>query len=370
MKLPGVVAAVAVDGHIVYEGAAGVRCIGDDAAMTVDTVLGIFSMTKAITGAAAMQLVERGRLDLDTPAGEYIDYLGQVQVFDGFDASGAAVLRAPRTPVTLRNLLTHSSGFAYDMWNAELGKYVAATGMPNFGTLEKAALRMPLMFDPGSQWEYGIGIDWVGQLVEAVSGSTLGAYCSEHLFEPLGMASSGFAVGADMASRHASLHVRLPDGVVPFDMPVPHRPEFEMGGGGLHSTVRDYLAFTQMILDGGRANGQQILQPETLAAMSVDNLRGVSCRPLRTANPVLTLDVDFFPGMRQQWGLSFLINTELSPQGRPAGSLAWAGLANSYYWIDPVNRVTAVWATQLFPFFDPAAIDGFRRFETAVYDTL
>lgn len=152
-------------------------------------------------------------------------------------------------------------------------------------------------------------------------------------------------------------------------MPAPEAPEFEMGGGGLLSTVSDYLRFTNMILNGGTLNGTRVLQAATVEEMGRNSIGEVTVQPLISVNPLLTCDADFYPAMPCKWGLSFLINTEETPQGRPANSLAWAGLANSYYWIDPVNRVCGVWATQLFPFMAPPALDGFRNFETAVYES-
>ncbi len=368
-ELPGVAATVLVDGEVVYEGAAGVRQVGGDVPMTADTVLGIFSMTKAVTGAAAMQQVERGALDLDAPAGIYIDWLNEVQVLDGVDNDGKPKLRAPKSPVTLRHLLTHTSGFGYDLWDAELGAAIEALGIPSIFSLEKAGLKLPLMFDPGTAWEYGIGIDWAGLLVETVTGQTLGAYCAEHLFGPLGMTSTGFAPTADMAARAASLHLRLPDGIVPMELPAAPSPEFEMGGGGLLSTVGDYAKFAQMIMDGGTAGGQQILRPETVAEMGRNQLGDVQIPTLATATP-LAHDLDVLPGTPKGWGLSFLLNMADTPQGRPAGSLAWAGLANSYYWIDPTKRVVGVWATQLFPFQDPTVTAELEAFESAVYASL
>ncbi len=368
--LPGVVAAVTVAGETVFEGAAGVRAAGSAQPMTVDTVLVIASMTKAITGAAAMQLVEQGRLSLDRPAGEVLADLADVPVLDGFDADGTPRLRSALRPITLRHLLTHTSGFVYDMWSADLTKYLEATGTPSFTTLRKDAFRVPIMFDPGDRWDYGIGIDWVGLLVEEVTGQTLGAYCAQHLFGPLEMRSTAFAPTPDMAGRAASVHVITPDGCVALPPTQAEAPEFEMGGGGLLSTAGDYLRFTNMILNGGVLDGNRVLQPETVAEMSRNNIGDVEVASLTSVNPGLTCDVDLFPGQVAKYGLSFIINTERSAQGRPAGSLGWAGLANSYYWIDPVNRLCAVWATQLFPFASPMATEHLHRFETTIYDHL
>jgi methyl acetate hydrolase len=369
--VPGVIAIAATDREIIYEGAFGKRTLGHDAAMTLDTTVWIASMTKAITGAAAMQLVEQGKLQLDTPASDVVSDLAKTQVLTGFDASDKPQLRAPKRPITLRHLQTHTAGFSYDMWNADIAKYEKVTGTPTIVTCKNAALTSPLVFDPGDRWEYGIGIDWIGKMVEAVSGQKLGQYLQQHLFAPLGMNDTSFKVSPAQKARLAGMHQRQPDGslvVIPFGMP--QEPEFEMGGGGLCGTAHDYIRFTRMILNGGTLDGIRVLQPETVQMMSQNQMGDIHCAPMKTVIPTSSHDADFFPGMKQQWGFSFLINTEQSPQGRSAGSLAWAGLGNTYYWIDPVKQVTGVLFTQILPFFDPKAISLFRAFETAVYQAL
>ncbi len=203
-----------------------------------------------------------------------------------------------------------------------------------------------------------------------MTGQRLGAYMEEHLFAPLGMTSTAFGLKPGVEGRSAAVHARTPDGLVALPGMMGSQAEFDMGGGGLQSTVGDYMRFSRMILGGGTLDGRQILKPSTVAEMSRNQMGALSCNPLRTVNPGLSNDCDFYPGMAQTWGLSFLINSEKTPEGRSAGSLAWAGLANSYYWIDPVKRVTGVWATQLFPFFDGEAMAGFRAFERAVYEEL
>jgi len=368
-RLPGVIATVGRSDGVLYEGAFGERRLGGGDPMTLDTVVFLASMTKAITGTVAMQQVEQGRLSLDAPAGEVCPYLGEVQVLDGFDADGEPVLRPPKRPVTLRNLLTHSAGFSYEIWNADYVTYMERTGTPSiFGCLD-AGLRMPLLFDPGDRWEYGINIDWVGKMVEAVSGRDLDTVMREDLFEPLGMSSTGFRLTSSQRERLADVHLRGPDGLSPLGFEMPPEPEFWMGGGGLYSTAQDYLRFTRMILRGGELDGARVLKPATVAEMSCDSLGGPCVTALTSVHPYSN-DADFYPGMTLKWGLTFLINTEETPEGRSPGSLAWAGLANSYYWIDPVKDVAGVMISQLFPFVDDEAIATFRSFERAVYASL
>ncbi len=369
--VPGVVAMAATDQGVIYEGAFGKRELGKDAAMTPDTVGWIASMTKAITSAAAMQLVERRPLTLDAPAAEVVPDLAQVQVLAGFDASGTPKLRAPKRGITLQHLLTHTAGFSYELFSADIVKYQAATGTPGVISCENAALTTPLLFDPGERWEYGINIDWAGKMVEAVSSQKLGDYLQQNLFEPLGMNSTSFNISPSQRTRLASVHARGPDNslaVFPFE--IPQEPQFQMGGGGLYGTVQDYIRFTQMLLNDGTFNGNQVLKPETVQTMSRNQIGDIDCVELQAAMPELTHTANFFPGMQQKWGLGFLINTEQTPQGRSTGSLAWAGLANTFFWIDRTKRVAGVFLTQILPFFDHKVIELFRDYETAVYKSL
>lgn len=368
-ELAGVAGAAATrDGAMFAEGF-GTRDPATGAAMTADTVVWIASMTKAITAACAMQLVEQGRLALDDDLAPLLPALGRVQVLDGFDDQGRPRLRAKRGAITLRRLLTHSSGFTYDIWNADMLRYQELTGTPGIISCAEAALTTPLVFDPGTRWEYGIGIDWAGRAVEAVAGLRLEDYMRRHLFDPLGMADTGFVLNDGRRGRLARMQVRTPEGgLAPIDFMIPQQPEFFMGGGGLYGTVGDYLRFARMILGGGELDGARVLKPETVALMGRNAMGDLRCRPMRTAIAASSNDVAFVEGM--QWGLSFMINPAPLPAGRAAGSLAWAGLANSYYWIDPARGVAGVYATQVLPFFDANAVAAFEGFERAVYATL
>jgi CubicO group peptidase (beta-lactamase class C family) len=369
--VPGVFAAATNRNGTIYEGGFGERALGSGTAMTPDTVVWIASMTKAITGTAAMQLVEQGKLSLDAPASDVIAYLGEVEVLDGFDAAGQPLTRTPKRPVTLRHLLTHTAGFGYEIWSPSIMRYQKAKGIPGVTTCENAALKTPLLFDPGERWDYGINIDWAGKMVEAASGQRLGAYMQTHIFEPLGMSSTGFKITPEMRARLAKVHQRDDAGQLsPVDLEVPQEPEFEMGGGGLYSTVGDYLKFVRMILNQGTADGQRLLKPETVELMSTNQMGDCRVCELTTAVPHLSHNAEFFPGMPKTWGLTFMINTEDAPTGRSAGSLAWAGLANSYYWIDPVKGIGGAYATQILPFVDVKSLPLYYAFETTVYQEL
>jgi methyl acetate hydrolase len=369
--VPGVVAAATDRDGTIYEGGFGERAIGSGVAMTTDTVGWLASMTKALTGTAAMQLVEQGRLELDRPATDWVPELSEVQVLEGFAEDGVPLTRPPRRPITLRHLLTHTAGFGYEFWNEAIIRYQEATGVPSIVTRQPAALNTPLLFDPGEQWEYGINIDWAGRMVEAASGRRLGAYMQENIFEPLGMRDTAFKLTADMRARLASIHQRgKDDALAPLAPDVPQEPEFDRGGGGLYGTVGDYLKFVRLILNRGEAGGQQVLRPETVDMMARNQMGECRVRALKTAMPSWSNDAEFFPGMPKTWRLTFMINTEPAPTGRAAGSLAWAGLANSYYWIDPKKGVGGVYLTQILPFADQKALPLFLEFEKAVYRQL
>jgi CubicO group peptidase (beta-lactamase class C family) len=369
--VPGIVAIAATDKGIVYEGAFGQRDMANGPDITPDTVFWIASMTKAVTATACMQLVEQGKLQLEQPIGELLPELASAQVLEGFDASGAPKLRPAKRPITLRHLLTHTAGLTYSIWSEPMAQYEKVTGIPFIGECKVAALSAPLMFDPGERWEYGINMDWVGRAVEAVSDQSLEIYFREHIFEPLGMADTGFLIGSAHKARVATMYNRKPDGsleATPFEMP--QRPEFFMGGGALFSTPRNYIAFLQMLLNQGTFNGAQVLKPETVALMGQNHIGDLNVVTLKTIRPDLSNDANFFPNMEHKWGLSFDINTEPGPAGRSPGSLCWAGLFNTYFWIDPTKRVTGTIMTQMLPFADPEVLKLYARFESGLYEAL
>ena len=368
--VPGVVGAVTDRAGTLYEAGFGERSLGGGVAMTPDTVCWIASMTKAVTGVAAMQLVERGLLDLDVPASRWMPTLDEVRVLEGFDADGVPRLRLPKRPVTLRHLLTHTAGFGYTMWNADIKRYVEWAGLPATNTGELRALMTPLVFDPGERWLYSIGIDWAGKLVEAASGRSLGAWMKAEIFEPLGMASTGFLITPDMRARLARVHDRRDGSLVPGDRELKQDPPAEMGGGGLYSTAGDYLRFVRMILNGGQGPDGRLLRAETVAAMSRNQMGDCRVSLLPTTDARLTLDAEFFPGLEKTWGLSFMINEAAAPTGRSPGSLAWAGLANCFYWIDPASGIGGVFLSQVLPFVDRRVLALNEAFETAVYREL
>jgi CubicO group peptidase (beta-lactamase class C family) len=366
--IPGVVAMAATGSEVIYHGAFGKRDLSRDQPMTEDSVFWIASMTKAITAAAAMQLVEQGRLSLEAPIGAVLPDLAAPLVLEGFDADGAPLLRSARNQITLRHLLTHTAGFCYNMWNGDMVRYLDKTGLPPVTSCKTAALKVPLASDPGTRWEYGINIDFVGQAVEAVSGVRLDAYLRDQLFAPLGMTDTGFRIGEAQRARLVAMHARAEDGsLAPIPFELEQDPEFHMGGGGLYGTAGDYMKFVQMILNKGRAGGRQVLKPETVAQMAQNHIGDLTMTRMTSAVAFATNDVDPYPGMDKKWGLSFMINSAETAEGRSAGSLAWAGLANTYYWIDPARDIAGVILMQVLPFADAKCLEAFAGFERGVY---
>jgi CubicO group peptidase (beta-lactamase class C family) len=366
-RVPGVVAMAATDDGIIYEGAFGSRHLGQGPVMSRDTVFRIASMIKVVTSVAAMQLVEQGKLVLGAPAPAIDPALASPQVLIGFDAAGAPLLRPAKQPITLRHLLTHTAGFAYRLWDAEALRYMGA--IERLPARERALLpRSPLMFDPGTRWQYGTSIDWVGRIIEALSSERLDVYFRKHILEPLGMADTGFVVSSSQRARQANAHRRKPDGsLVPQPLEKQATPTSFSGGGSLYSTAPDYLTLIRMLLQGGQFNGVRILRPETVALMGQNQIGNIAAGILKTNNPALSNDVDFFPGIPLRWGLGHMINMAPGPNGRSAGSLTWAGLLNTYYWIDPNKRVVAVFMTQVLPFADRPALSLYGAFERGIY---
>lgn len=367
--VPGVVAVVTDRDGNIYEGAAGKRALGGDVAMTTDSIFAIFSTTKAITGTACLQLVEDGTLDLDAPAKTYAPEIGKLMVIEGFDDAGQPQLRAPKRDITTRMLLLHTAGFGYDFFSETYNRMAKEHGQPSVITASHAAIRTPLLFDPGDAWEYGCNIDWAGQVVEGIAGKRLGDVMQERIFAPLGMNDTAFSMTPRMRERMVTMHQRDAAGTLSSlgDFTLPQDPEIHMGGHGLYSTALDYAKFIRMWLNDGAGPGGRVLRAETVAMAVENGLGDMKIKGLPGVIPSLSNYAEFFPGMPKSWALTFMINDLDAPTGRPAGSLAWAGLANLYYWIDRRNGIGGFWATQVFPFADPASVGGYLDLETAVY---
>jgi CubicO group peptidase (beta-lactamase class C family) len=365
----GVAALGATPDGLVYEGFFGQADARTGTPMGPDTVFWLYSMTKTFTAVACMQLVEQGRLDLERPAAEILPQLVSPSVLDGFDAGGAPILRPAKRPITVRHLLTHTSGFTYANWGERLGRYEQVTGLPDISTVQNRAFEAPLEFDPGDRWHYGIGMDWIGKVIEAVTNQSLEVYFREHIFEPLGMVDSGFLIGTDQRRRAATVGFRQPDGSLKPAEPieVPQRPEFFSGGGGAFSTPQDYLRVLMALVNGGELAGVRILRPETVEQMGTNQIGDLEVVEMKSYAPAWSNTFDQFPGQPHKWGFSFDINEQPGPHGRAAGSMSWSGLLNCYWWLDPVKNVTGALFTQVIPFYDDRVVALYGEFESGLY---
>ena len=339
-RIPAAVALAADAGHVLLSHTHGPV---DDT-----TIFAIASMTKAITTLAALQLVDRGLLVLDAPA------LRDLPLLEGFSPSGQPRFSAERHSPTLRQLLTHTAGFAYP-WNHAL--------VHRYGPVDRPFLVHP----PGTRWHYGINIDHVGRLIETASGQDLESYFQQHILQPLQMDDTSFLLPPEKLPRLAFHHQRDPDGVLrQLPRTQPPSPPFYNGGGGLFSTARDYLRFLQYFL--GR--GPRLLSDASLQAMVTNQTGSLPAGRISTTMPERSCDVDFHPGHNDRFTLGFLLNPEPYAQGRSANSLAWGGIRNTFYWIDPARGIAALVLMQFQPFCDPAAIDVLHAWERRVYQTL
>ena len=272
--VPFIVAMAGSRAGVTYSGAAGEAA--DGRAAGEDTVFRIFSMTKAVGSLAAMIAIDRGKLAIDSPVEDILPEFAALQVLDHFD-DDKPVMRAPKTKATVRHLATHTSGLEYEFWNADMPRYMAATGHPTILSGTREALNYPLMTDPGTRWGYGPGIDWLGQMVEKVDGRRIDQYCREEIFEPLGMTSTGFEVSDDMKPRLASVYARGPDGTFgPFDLAPPPEPEVYGMGHALYATAPDYMRFLRMFLNGGELDGHRLLSEDGLRQMLADQMGGLA----------------------------------------------------------------------------------------------
>lgn len=362
---PFLVAMVGDKDAIKWSGAAGERAPGQKAAQ--DAVFRIFSMTKAVGSTAAMILMDRGKLDPKTPVEAIIPEFGQIKVLDGFDGAKPR-LRAPRTKATVRQLATHTSGFAYEFWNPDISKYMEATGHPTILSGLKQSLFYPLVFDPGERWDYGIGIDWLGQVVETVDGRKIDRFCREEILDPLNMIDTRFEVEDHMAGRLASVSIRGEDGKFgDFAIAPPSNPEFYGMGHALYSTAPDYMRFLRMYLNKGQLDGRRLLSEKAVQSLLSNQIGDLNIGMLKTVVPAITADAEFFPGRKKTHSMAFMRIEEDVPGMRSAGSQFWAGVLNTHCWFDPNRNVAAVLMTQSLPCSEPRFMGVYDRFERAVY---
>ena len=364
-SVPFLVAMTGNAAGVTWCGAAGERSPGQ--AATVDTVFRIFSMTKAIGSAAAMILMDRGKLSPDATVESILPEFGALQVLEGFGPDGPK-LRMPRIKATVRHLATHTSGLVYEFWNADMPRYMEATGLPTVLSGLLASLKYPLQFEPGERWDYGPGIDWLGKVVEKVDGRRIDRFCREEIFDPLQMPDTRFEVEEHMASRLASVSMRGEDSkFADYALAPPSHPEFYGMGHALYSTAPDYMRFLRMVLNEGELDGARILSEAGIASMLANQIGSIPIPCLKTAVPAITADAEFFPGRRKSHSMAFMRFEEDVPGMRHAGSQGWAGVLNSHFWFDPKADVAGLLMTQSLPFVEPRFMSTYENFERAVY---
>jgi len=357
--VPNIVAMAADVEGAIYEGAAGPLAMGGHEPVDADSVFRIASMTKMVCTVAALQQRDRGILNFDAPVEAYCPDFADIQVLDGFDDDQPR-MRAPARRATVKQLITHTAGLAYGFWNADILRWEAATGTGN-------TFKAPMVADPGARFEYGINTDWLGRVVEAASGTSLNDYLAEHILAPLGMEATAFRLTPEQRARCVPVHVRQDDGKwVTTDFDWDQQPDHWAGGHGLYSTPRDFLRFQRMLLGRGRLDGVTILASSSVQEAFTNQI-GELWFPaeIRTADPAASCDYLAGPGMRWGWGL--LLNTHGQPGRRHAGSGAWAGMFNTYFWIDPSAGITGALYTQFAPFLAPRALRVYDDFERALY---
>jgi methyl acetate hydrolase len=366
----GAVTVAATSDGVFDESAAGRLSVDGGADVGAQTMFRIASMTKAITTAAALQFVEQGRLELDQTVASVIPEFAELQVLEGFDGEEPR-LRAPASAATIRQLMSHTAGLGYRFVSQDLARYQEHAGLPDLLSGEMGAFEMPLIHDPGTAWEYGTNTDWLGRVVEQISGQNLQDAITAQVLAPLQMTDSTFAPSPEQRARLMPVHARTPDGgLVVTAIGWPDEPEFYAGGHGIYGTARDYLRFLRALLNGGELDGARILAPETVDMMFTPQIGDIQLPAvIPTADPALSNEIPSFP-VRQTWGLGLHLVLEDLPGMRRAGTGDWAGLCNSYYWIDRSSGVTGAIFTQVLPFFDMGVVELAMGFEQAVYASI
>lgn len=352
----------------VQEVTAGTVRLGTEEPVTTDTMYRLMSMTKAVASVGALQLVERGELRLDHDVASIIPEFGEIKVLDGFDDDRPR-LREPSRPATVQELFTHTSGHGYVFLSPELVRYYEVTGLPDPLSGVRSSLQQPLIADPGTEWNYGISLDWLGLVIEAVSGQDLPSYLTEHVLGPLAMSETTFTPSDEQRSRLMAVHSRTPEGGFTIsELDLPAEPEYWAAGHGLHGTAGDYARFMAALLAGGELDGNRILRPETVDLMFTDHLAGIPLPPEGTVStmPELSNDVPPLP-FAQTFGLGLHVFTEDLPGMRRAGSGDWSGLCNCYYWLDRTSGVAGAFLTQVLPFYDGPLLEAVLGSEQAVY---
>ena len=366
--VPGAAAAVLDRDGVIYQGVGGRVRVDGDAEVTPNTIFWLASMTKALVAVGALQLVERGRLDLDAEVASIVPEFGELQVLEGYDGDEPR-LRPPASRATVRQLLTHTSGVGYLFLDADVARWHELTGVAEPLECSPDFLRAPLVADPGTRWDYGAGFDWAGRVIEEITGTTLDSYLVENVFAPLGMGDTTFRLRDDQRERLMPIHHRTADGGLDVDdeLELPHQPPMSCGGHGSYGTLGDYSRFLRMLLRGGELDGERILRPETVELAASPQLGAIELpKEMASADHELSNDVVALP-FEQSFGLGFNLMLEDIPGMRKAGSFSWSGLANCYYWIDPASGLAGVFLTSVLPFFDERILMRVAQLEMTAY---
>jgi methyl acetate hydrolase len=361
---PGVVALLVGREGVLYEGSAGKLDVAGNVPMRSDAIFRIASMTKPITSVAIMMLVEEGKLGLNDPVSRYLAGFENLRVITAFNATdGSYETRPAKRAMTIRHLLTHTSGIGYGFSSPIVARLEQDT--------QKREWEIPLLHDPGEKWTYGASTVVLGLIVEKVTGSSLEAYFQERIFRPLGMLDTSYTVAPNKQSRVPTRHDRK-NGLLQERprSPIVATPPFE-GDGGLFSTAQDYGLFMRMLLNGGRLGSVRLLTEKSVQQMGENQIGTIFVQLQPAANPLLTKPFPLGAG-RDRFGLGFQIASreDGDPKYRSPGSLSWAGLFNTEFWIDQRRHVAGVMMMQILPFYDDGAIRALRDFEQIVYQHL
>jgi methyl acetate hydrolase len=356
--MPAIAVVVVNAQQQLFVGAAGQRDAAAHAPLTADAIFRIASMTKPITSLAAMMLVEAGQLRLDDPVSRYLPEFATVRVLTTFnDADGTFESRPPARPITIRHLLTHTSGIAYSFVDARLAK---------IDNGKRARAELPLLHDPGERFTYGPSTAVLGNVIEKIAGQPLDAFVKSRIFDPLGMVDTAYTVATDKHARVVTLHTRSDAAFVER----PNRPTIAStvaGDGGLLSTAADYGRFMQLFLNGGRAGTVRLVTDSTIRQMLSNQIGRIVVEEQPSAEPSLAKPFPFGGG-KDKFGFGFQIEAAPATAGlRSAGSASWGGIDNTHFWIDPRTGVAAAVLMQVLPYYDEAAIDVLRSVERLVY---
>ncbi len=362
---PYLVAMTGNSGGVTFCDAVGYTVSGQ--AATKDTVFCLYSMTKSVCGVAAMIMIERGKFSLETPVGDLLPEWNDLRVLEGFDGD-TPVLRRPRTTATIRNLVTHTSGMEYELWNADVAKYLEVTGNPAIGSGLRKSLQYPLVTDPGTRYGYGPNIDWLGCVIEEVDGRSIDVFCREEIFDPLGMTHSVFELD-DACADFGGIFKRAEDGTLlaVTDFKPVSKPEFYPMGHAMYGTAPDYMRLLRMILNKGQLDGNRVLSELSVKTLVKDHMQGLPKRSMRSSSPLVP-DLVFEGNI----GGSFVGKVMLDgvPGKFSPGTLVGGGLCNTYYWIDPVKDVASIIMTQVLPYLDDQVVQVYDMYEAGVYASL